>query len=394
MRNIVKRLLNDWPVNQLLGFMPLQRLELLSLGAWPRLNPPTWYVALGYFNSLFNGMCVAAEFSFAFENTSNLQLILDSLCPAFTKMCIAIKLFFIVWRRNEFYKILKELSDYYMEMSVKDDIEFIKRLAVIAFKICFILTVFSEMTGVFFDVLPVSMNIYRILTGQETIAELPFRSIWPWKTSETPGYEITYLLLVYSSWLTSTANPGLDCTFMGICFHISTEFQSIKSRFIELGKEIDKRAPNWKVLNNEDNKYVYNEFKRIIEKHTATIELCETSQKLSQEMILIHFITSAMVICMNGVNLIIASGAAKSIYVCYIMTALIQAFVFCYGGDSLEQSSRELNTELYKISWHKLNGNGRRAVLMMIQRTQKTVGVAVPFFHVSMPTFANVRCFF
>lgn len=41
---------------------------------------------------------------------------------------------------------------------------------------------------------------------------------------------------------------------------------------------------------------------------------------------------------MNGVNLIIATGAAKSIYVCYIMTALIQAFVFCYGGDSLEES--------------------------------------------------------
>lgn len=338
MRNIVKRLLTDWPVNQLLGFMPLQRVELLSLGAWPLLSPPIWYVALGYFNSFFNGMCVAAEFSFAMENSKNLQLILDCLCPAFTKMCIAIKLFFIVLRRDKFYKVLKELSEFYLVKDVDEDIQFIKKLSLIAFKICFLLTVFSEMTGIFFDVLPVSMNIYRMVTGQETLSELPFRSIWPWNTKMTPGYEITYLLLVYSSWLTSTANPGLDCTFMGICFHISAEFHTLKTRLMRLGKKIDEKAPDWHVLNEIDNKKVYNELTEIVEKHNATIELCETSQSLAQEMILIHFITSAMVICMNGVNLIIAKGAAKAIYVCYIMTALIQAFVFCYGGDSLEES--------------------------------------------------------
>lgn len=338
MRNIVKRLLNDWPANQLLGFMPLQRIELLSLGAWPLLSPPIWYVALGYFNAFFNGMCVAAEISFALRNSKHLQLILDSLCPAFTKMCIATKLFYIVLRRDKFYKVLKELSDFYLVKKVNEDVEFIKRLGVISFKICFLLTVFSEMTGIFFDVLPVSMNIYRIVTGQETISELPFRSIWPWNTKTTPGYEITYLLLVYSSWLTSTANPGLDCTFMGICFHISAEFQTLTTRLMKMSKKIDEKAPDWHMLNAEDNKKVYTELSAVVDKHCATIELCETSQGLAQEMILIHFITSAMVICMNGVNLIIAKGAAKAIYVCYIMTALIQAFVFCYGGDSLEEA--------------------------------------------------------
>lgn len=338
MIKIIKQLLNDWPANQLLGFLPLQRIEMLSLGAWPLRSPPTWYFALGYFNALFNGMCVLAEFSFAFKNSKNLQLILDCLCPAFTKMCIATKLFFIVFRRDKFYKVLKELSDFYLVKNVHEDIQYIKRLALICFKICLLLTVFSEMTGIFFDVLPVSMNIYRMLTGQETLPDLPFKSVWPWNTTMTPGYEITYLLLVYSSWLTSTANPGIDCTFMGICFHISTEFYSLKSRLAKLSKKIDEKAPDWHVLNAEENKNVYAELAEVVDKHCATIELCETSQSLAQEMILIHFITSAMVICMNGVNLIIAKGAAKAIYVCYIMTALIQAFVFCYGGDSLEES--------------------------------------------------------
>ncbi|XP_063708969.1 odorant receptor 22c-like [Culicoides brevitarsis] len=227
-------------------------------------------------------------------------------------------------------------------------------------------------------------------TGQQTIGELPFRSVWPWSSDTTPGYEITYLLLSYSSWLTSTANPGIDCTFMGICFHISAEFTSIKTRLAGLAAKIDKLAPDWHVLHAEDNEKVYAELRETVDKHNATIELCETSQTLAQEMILIHFITSAMVICMNGVNLIIARGAAKAIYVCYIMTALIQAFVFCYGGDSLEESSTQLNTELYNLSWHKLNANGRRAIAMMIQRTNKTISIAVPFFRVSMPTFANI----
>lgn len=337
---LIDKYLKNWPDNHIDGFLPLQRAELLILGAWPLKDAPYWFIALGIFNALFNGMCVIAEFTFALQNSTKLQLILDSLCPAFTKMCIAIKLLVFVWKRHKFYDVLKTLSTFYINKNNVEDIKISRKLAKTSFNICLILLVFAELTGFFFTIVPVSQNIYNILHDKEPVALLPFRSIWPWQTQTTPTYEITYILLAYSSWLTSTAVPGLDCTFMGICLHISAEFHSISTQLEKIGIDIDEKAPTFNMLSKNESNKTYKKLIKLIDKHNLTIELSDTARTLAQEMIFAHFLTSAMVICMNGVNLIIAPGAAKLIYVNYIMTGLIQAFVFCYGGDALQESVR------------------------------------------------------
>lgn len=45
-----------------------------------------FYRVLPILNAILNSICVVAEFAFAFYNYRNLPLVLDSLCPALTKL--------------------------------------------------------------------------------------------------------------------------------------------------------------------------------------------------------------------------------------------------------------------------------------------------------------------
>lgn len=44
------------------------------------------------------------------------------------------------------------------------------------------------------------------------------------------------------------------------------------------------------------------------------------------------------------------------------------------------------------LPWYKIDTKGRKAIMLMIQRAQREVNISVPFFSVSLPTFANVSC--
>lgn len=66
--------------------------------------------------------------------------------------------------------------------------------------------------------------------------------------------------------------------------------------------------------------------------------MCKDFRYVERIIVVTNFLTSSIVICLNGINLIISSGASKLIYVNYIMTMLIQAFVYCFGGQVLIDS--------------------------------------------------------
>uniref|UniRef100_A0A336LBR1 Odorant receptor n=1 Tax=Culicoides sonorensis TaxID=179676 RepID=A0A336LBR1_CULSO len=370
-------------------FLPLERIQLMSIGVWP-CSKCGWFILLGLFNSIFNGTTTLAEFAFAYNHRDNLEDILASLSPAFTKMNTSFKIFILVLKRKEFFVILNTLQTNYQNYMNREENNIRRKLAKRSFIICLTLSVFSQSTGIFFSVLPIFRNVYRILNGNKPVTELPFKSNWPWSIQKSPLYEITYLLQVYGSWLTSSAVAGIDCVFMGIFLHVTSEFRCISSRITEFGKNLDQKAPHLTVLNKKDNEAAYMDLKKLIHEHRTCIEFCDKLRDFGKEIILGHFLLSSVTVCMTSVNLLIAEWSQKPVYVTYILTVLTQALVYCYGGELVSNESGKISEEIYLVSWHKLNENGRRAIKMIIQRAQKSSDISVPFFTVSMPTFGNI----
>lgn len=323
-------------------FLPLQRLQLLSIGVWPLgVKATQWYIALGFFNAIFNGVTTLAEFAFSYYHRDSLEDILSSLSPALTKMNVAFKIFVMVWKRDEFFMIVNTLQKYYESYIVNGEVRISRQLSKLSFIICLILSTFSQMTGMFFNILPILRRVHRIVTNQPRVMELPFKSEWPWNWEATPLYEITYLLQVYGSWLTSCAVAGIDCMFMGIFLHVSAEFRCISFRIREIGNEIERKAPHSTVLTKDENQYTGEQIKKIVRQHCTCIDLCDKLRNFGDEIIMGHFLTSSITVCMTSVNLLIAEWSQKPVYVTYILTVLTQAFVYCYGGEIMSESVNE-----------------------------------------------------
>lgn len=331
----IKKLYQD----QVVLFLPLQHIQLSIIGVWPLGAQVTyWYIVLGFFNSIFNGVTTLAEFAFSYYHRDNLEDILASLSPALTKMNIACKIFVMVSKRDQFFDIVSTLEKYYNDYTNLSEIRISRKLSRRSYVICLILSVFSQMTGLFFVILPIFRNVTRILTNEPRISELPFKSEWPWNLDRTPFYVLTYLLQAYGSWLTSCAVAGIDCVFMGIFLHVAAEFRCISCRIKEFGCEIDKKTTDLTVLTKEENNQMETQIKEIIKQHCSRIELCDKLRDFGKEIILGHFLTSSLTVCMTSVNLLIAEWSQKPVYVTYILTVLTQAFVYCYGGELMSEA--------------------------------------------------------
>lgn len=106
--------------------------------------------------------------------------------------------------------------------------------------------------------------------------------------------------------------------------------------------------------------------------------------------VLIHYITSALTTCICALMILLADGAAKLIFVNYIIASTTQVFVYSFGGNMLENASTNISFCAYDFEWYKCDERIRKLILMIILRAQKKTAVDVPFFQVSMETFGTV----
>lgn len=329
-----------WFNNLLCKFLPLQRFELTLIGALPRPDAPKWYIFLGIFYAFFNAAQSIAELMFPFYNTIGLQTTLDCLGPAIEKLRVAFKQLIIIWKRKEFYQVLKDLNIMYDSYQEKNQVEISRGLSKKSSILCVVLSVFAGFTGFFLAFSPIFKNIYRISQGESWEMTVPFLSKYPWDHQKSPAYGITYFVQVYCSFLMDIAIPGLDCLFTGICFHIAAEFQCIGIRLKNIATEVNRRTTDTGLLSTTNTDDVMKSIKRIIEEYCTCMDLKDMTVSLFQEMVMAHFLSSALFICVNAVNLTIAEPAQKPIYVAYICTLLTQAFLYCLSGELVLQSVR------------------------------------------------------
>lgn len=106
--------------------------------------------------------------------------------------------------------------------------------------------------------------------------------------------------------------------------------------------------------------------------------------------VLCHFISAALVICIGLVSLILAKGAEKTLFVCYILSALTQTVTYSVGGAILCIASHDIKFAAYSFPWYKCNVKVQKAILMMILRADRETGISVPFFEANIETLGWV----
>lgn len=166
-----------------------------------------------------------------------------------------------------------------------------------------------------------------------------------------------------------------DFHFLSHCSHIHT--------FLEHHESLDKFSIN-------QNERIYKRLCVIINMHNEAIEMCNILSRTLWKNLLFLFVFSSLVLCISGLMIIKSVGADRMVFILYLCAYILQIFVFSLCGNLLIDSSLKVNDAAYNFHWYKCNVKIRKAIYLIMIRAQRSVNVHVPFFEVSLETFAWV----
>lgn len=130
--------------------------------------------------------------------------------------------------------------------------------------------------------------------------------------------------------------------------------------------------------------------KGIVNHHNEVIDICQKMSRCLSPNVFIHYITSAVITCICCLMIMLAEGAAKIIFVNYIIASTTQVLVYSIGGHMLEDASTGISFIAYDFPWYKCDRRIGKKIQMIIIRAQKKSAVVVPFFDASLETFSSV----
>lgn len=143
-------------------------------------------------------------------------------------------------------------------------------------------------------------------------------------------------------------------------------------------------------FSDEQNDRLYRKLKLIVKDHADVIDVCHKMSTCLSPNVLIHYFTSALITCICCLMIMLAEGAAKVIFVNYIIASTTQVFVYSISGNMIADASTGIYHTAYNFPWYKCDGRIGKLIQMIIVRGQKKTAINVPFFDPSLETFSAV----
>ncbi|XP_070502795.1 odorant receptor 24a-like [Chironomus tepperi] len=325
---------------------------------------------------------------FIFENRGKLVVVFDAITPFLTQIPTVLRLLVLVWRRKELKYVLDYLKKNFTEARKTREIKVIARANQISSILLAVLVILGYITLIFFFILPVVRDFIRIHTGSEWMHEIPFKAIFPFEYNYFPMYEIVYFFNLYSGYVTMAGVCAGEGMFFGFCAHLAAQFDVISLRLEELIEQEIGSQDRIMKFSREQNDRILNKLTEIVDMHNKAIDCCNIISKALWQNILMHFVCSSLTICICSMMILKANGIDVLIFIFYLGAYVQQIFNYSISGNMLINASTNIQVAAYEFHWYKCDIRVRKTILMIIIRAQQKVQVEVPFFEVSLETFA------
>ncbi|XP_011870732.1 PREDICTED: odorant receptor 13a-like isoform X2 [Vollenhovia emeryi] len=135
---------------------------------------------------------------------------------------------------------------------------------------------------------------------------------------------------------------------------------------------------------------------KIIQKHQKIIKFSRHIESLYTYIALLQFVSNTIMICSLGFVIVTAIGSPNAVeqllqsLLFYTITNL-EAFIFCYAGEYLNNKSREIGVAAYNCEWYDLKSAESRLLLFIIVRSQKQLSLTVgKLMDLSLQSFTSI----
>ncbi|XP_029670905.1 odorant receptor 10a-like [Formica exsecta] len=175
-------------------------------------------------------------------------------------------------------------------------------------------------------------------------------------TSFAYGFvEVLQALQILVNCISQCGNDGF---FFDLTMHVCGQFEVLRTDFAEISSE---------------QSLSHNKLGILLKRHHRLISLAHHLQKAYSLVILSQLLMSVMLLCVEGFQLILTLSMHNTFaamkHLLFIVVLLVQLFIYCFAGQTLEFQSQGLAYAIYETPWYNFNISVMKDLPLMILRT-------------------------
>ncbi|XP_020296083.1 odorant receptor 22c-like [Pseudomyrmex gracilis] len=170
------------------------------------------------------------------------------------------------------------------------------------------------------------------------------------------AYAFVVILQALQILVNCISQCGNDGFFFTLTMHVCGQFEILQMDFAE--------------INNDKS---FNRYKLgiLLEKHRRLIFLARYLQQAFSLVILSQLYMSVILLCVEGFQLIVTlmhDTFAAMKHVLFIVVLLVQLFLYCFAGQTLELQSERIAYAIYESSWYDFDTNIMKVMPLIMLR--------------------------
>lgn len=223
------------------------------------------------------------------------------------------------------------------------------------------------------------------------------------KHTSHPGYDITYVYVVFQTIQAITLIYGFDGTVVLLSVYVAYRLELCRYYFEKIGDFTTE-------YNTESKQHSL--IRKCAVLHTDLFEFMKNVAELYRDTILAQVTSTTGLICIcllhirivcilylcNESILILFSfiyiqNIYSSSYMMFI-ASIVQVFLYCFCGELIVTKADELTKSIYGCQWYNIKSiSQRKMILFMLKNSQIPLGFSAGgFYRLSMELFTRVSC--
>ncbi|XP_047503804.1 odorant receptor Or1-like [Pieris napi] len=221
--------------------------------------------------------------------------------------------------------------------------------------------------------------------------QLPLRAWYPYDTTQSPAYDLTYIHQCVAVGLSATVNVSVDTVVTSLvalcCCRLQLLALSLQTLFDDLPLQTTG------LLHPSVEPVAWDRLRECIQQHQTTLKATVFLQRCFSLPVLAQFTVSVFIICATAYQLSVetANFIRTASMIFYLVVMMYQVFVYCYQGNEIQVESEAVCDAAYVSEWLVCTPRMRRALVLLMTRTRCPVILSAGgLVNLSLKTFMGI----
>ncbi|XP_052753868.1 odorant receptor 4-like [Galleria mellonella] len=297
------------------------------------------------------------------------------------------KLLTIWYKKNTFRRVVNDLADIWPVYEKNPEAVAIKNKCLSTLRTRQTLYVSWTILGVWlYNLTPVALHLYRL--AKEIPSDLGFvwQLYYPFDKTKPIVHEFVYVFETVAGLYSVCCMLSSDVFFMTMSSHITMMLQILQVKIKTLGVAESADGKNIGGLQN-----CYDEIIDVINIHQKLIRYGNDLEDAFSVVNLINILLSSVNICCVMFSIIFLEPLMEMGNKFFIVAVLTQMGMVCSYADDIYRESVSVSDAVFESEWYNFNPRCQRALLLMLQRSQKPLYfTAMKFSSITLNTYRSV----